>query len=619
VLLGWRGLTSGPARPGSQGILSILKIHPQHQNDPSSDLLPYYLLAMSPSPSLALPWAQRLEHAAEQLDGGARSFPEAEDTALLPNHIYSPPNEQYEKLFFFKATVSGSQPNRSTYSAGWLLPGEATDCHPVFVAHSTLSAIWLLRETLPASALDDAAWERLTQAACELAQGEEEAPPSAQPSHSLPKRSAPPLPSPTRKRARVDSSASVSDTASVQELEPNPPPSPSQEPVLITTTTNNNRRAERARIEKRKVQALKKRQTLGLVEPCEAAPPAEHAAYASILPKDEPIIAWIIKQRAGDSDFYTTARSPYVTATSMLEKAYALGNESAQYHAVRFLQSWRTYGSPFPSSTSSFSTTPPTSSFSTTPQAASSNKRRRLPWLYRNSPSQRSTTDNLFRDAWGVVDHYETQMAAIHIQYRWAMAFLGRAYADKITLLEREDQARGKGQSRSRDGRGNLRTEARTALLPLVYGEITSRERSICKKRLQRATRWYNAAMTLGWGSLCLMPYETISNAWAEQKLRVGEWQTWLDLVKEVNPDAHTASQALDAWLGSEITTGGPIRDKDTLYIEATLPTTVYEIEEVLDSDDEEDEDVLAPSPVSDAGSARPMRQLTLPELFKPR
>jgi hypothetical protein len=45
----------------------------------------------------------------------------------------------------------------------------------------------------------------------------------------------------------------------------------------------------------------------------------------------------------------------------------------------------------------------------------------------------------------------------------------------------------------------------------------------------------------------------------------------------------------------------------------------VYEIEEVLDSNNEEDKDVLTPSPVSDAGSARPMRQLTLLELFVPR
>jgi hypothetical protein len=227
--------------------------------------------------------------------------------------------------------------------------------------------------------------------------------------------------------------------------------------------------------------------------------------------------------------------------------------------------------------------------------------------------------DDAFRRAWGTVNHYEGQLAAVHIQYRWAMAFLGRAYADKIALLEQEDQLAGRGQSRSRNGRGNLRTEARTALLPLVYGEATGREKTIFKKRLQRATRWYEAADRLGWGSLCLMPYDEITNTWVEQTLRVGEWNIWLMLVKKVNPDAYTASKALDSWLGSESILGGSIDGKETLQIEAELPTTLYGVEEVQDSEDDEDVARTQSSAIDlSTESARPLRQRTLTELFRP-
>jgi hypothetical protein len=200
------------------------------------------------------------------------------------------------------------------------------------------------------------------------------------------------------------------------------------------------------------------------------------------------------------------------------------------------------------------------------------------------------------------------------------MAFLGRAYADKVALLEQEDQKAGRGQRRSRKGRGNLRTEARTALLPLVCDKTTDREKRIFKRRLHRATRWYEAANRLGWGSLCLMPHGLITNTWVEQTLRVGEWRVWLELVEKVKPDAYAASKALNSWLGSESIAGGPIDGKRALRIETELPATVYEVEEVQDSDDDED---LAPTQsqamVLSAEPSRALRQLTLPELFKPQ
>ncbi|KAF2188442.1 hypothetical protein K469DRAFT_565313, partial [Zopfia rhizophila CBS 207.26] len=74
-----------------------------------------------------------------------------------------------------------------------------------------------------------------------------------------------------------------------------------------------------------------------------------------------------------------------------------------------------------------------------------------------------------------------------------------------------------------------------------------------------------------------------------EQTLRVREWDIWLDLVERVNPHAYAASQALDSWLGSECIAGGLINRKEPLCIKAELPKTIHEVEEVLDSEDEED------------------------------
>jgi hypothetical protein len=242
-----------------------------------------------------------------------------------------------------------------------------------------------------------------------------------------------------------------------------------------------------------------------------------------------------------------------------------------------------------------------------------------LPPLPGDGLSQRSVIDSAFRHAWNTVNYYDQQLAAVHIQYRWAMAFLGRAYADKITLLQQEDQLAGRGRGKSRSGKGNLRTEARNALLPLVCNKIDERDKDIFKKRLQRATRWYEAATRLGWGSLCLMPYDIISNTWVEQTLRVGEWLVWLNLVEKVNPDAYAASKALDSWLGSTSIAGGPLDGKKTLRIEAEPLTTVYEVEEVQDSEEEEFASTQSQATEPSTGPTRRWRQLTLLELFNPQ
>ena len=55
-----------------------------------------------------------------------------------------------------------------------------------------------------------------------------------------------------------------------------------------------------------------------------------------------------------------------------------------------------------------------------------------------------------------------------------------------------------------------------------------------------------------------------------------------------MNLDVYTASKVLDSWLGLESITGGPINRKQTLYIKAELPITIYEVEEVQDSKDKD-------------------------------
>ena len=114
------------------------------------------------------------------------------------------------------------------------------------------------------------------------------------------------------------------------------------QPLLTTTVTNHNRKADLARTKKLEVQAQRKRIGLGLVPPKQGCTARETAAYNSISPSDEEIFSWILKQRPSrGEDFYVSSISPYATATAMIEKARALGSESALNHAAYFLQSWR--------------------------------------------------------------------------------------------------------------------------------------------------------------------------------------------------------------------------------------------------------------------------------------
>jgi hypothetical protein len=238
--------------------------------------------------------------------------------------------------------------------------------------------------------------------------------------------------------------------------------------------------------------------------------------------------------------------------------------------------------------------------------------------------NRHSAVDSAFFFAWNMCNRSEGELAAIHIEYRWAAALLGKAYADKMAQLRQEDFTSSNDRSRNRYGKGLVSTEALVSLLKLVNPSPTDHDRMVLRKRLTRASRWYTVAQTLGWGSLTLMPHDSIPNTWIESTLRTGELAVWVELIKKESPDIFTASKALEAWLGADGIAGGPISGKKTLSIEAETPATMYDIEEVQDSDDEAGDDeagdgaVTSQTQIPPGSPAVPLRQMTLLELFHP-
>jgi hypothetical protein len=98
--------------------------------------------------------------------------------------------------------------------------------------------------------------------------------------------------------------------------------------------------------------------------------------------------------------------------------------------------------------------------------------------------------------------------------------------------LQDDDRAASSDSSRNRYSKGQVRTQAVSSLLQAVPGASPSRQQKTAfHLRLTRAARWYTAASTLGWASLCLMPPEAISNTWAERTLTRPEWNLWLELI----------------------------------------------------------------------------------------
>lgn len=543
--------------------------------------------------------------------GGARSFPPIYD-ARVP--CYQAPSIAYEKVFFHQA----SRPCQTTtnYSAGWLISTQRDPCHPVFVAHSLLSAIALVRDTLPSDALHNDGWAQLVSAAVALSSHADLAPPSAQPANSSVPGS---LPS-TGLRRRRSSSASLPPTSPKRSrLEPATPepaedvpqspttPEPTKDvpasPVhssdaevlppaaftsqdRICTVTNNNRRADQQRQKRQqKQQAVATAQhklSIGLLEPAESAPGEEKNAYRAIKPADEVQIAWIIKQPVdvkGKRDFYQKSTLPYLLACDLLAQARAVGSPSTWHNVAAFLQAWRTNGSPVSEGRAAVMSS----------QAA--------------VRAYAEDSNSAFQHAWKMSSVCETRAAAVLIEHRWAMAFLGRAYDAKIREEGADTQSH---KSEIIDSLWSLvePTNARAT------GHETTRKRFV--RCLTQASRWYRMADQLGWGSLCLMP-DSVTNRWVRE-CPAHAWSVWLQLVQRVNPEACAASTALDAWIGQKGIQGGAIQGKETLYIEHKGPAG--QVEEVADSTDEEDSDIESPTqPVK--SPARRLRQLSLLELFQ--
>jgi hypothetical protein len=559
-----------------------------------------------------------LTYAASHRTGGARSFPTSRDESMWLNYAYDAPDQAYAKLFFRHVHGNGKvQPAAAAKpAAGWVIPSEG-DTHPVLVANSLLANIWLLREMLPA-ALSDDHWQQLADAAQLLSNDAKTPPPPPSAQRPAAVQMEEDIDStlgasdsesdldPVRPQKRKEPPASL-EPAQKRVCTPSSAPSPAppddtpgpETPRHVITVTNNNRRSD-VRIQKNLGKAQEKRKLdLGLLPPAKSASAAEKLAYSNVAPPDIQHLSWLFKQPAGaDTDLYHAAASPYRTASDMLTKARAVGHPDAWSNAASFLGSWRQHGTPF---------------FSQEPAA-----------LSQRQPRSKTAADlTSFQHVWKMCDYYEGQLLSAIIKYRWAMALLRRAYATQIAHVQHNDAAASSSSkpSRKRNGKGQIRTEAIDDLLRAVSGANPSKqERDNFRRRLSRASRWYTAATILGWGSLCLMPSDAISNTWAERKLTSTEWRVWLDLVSRIQPDACTASRKLDAWLGADGIQGGSIQDKETLCIEQGPAAVVGEVEEVADSDMESESGVDSDGEEATAGApCRPLRQLTLLELFVPK
>lgn len=558
-----------------------------------------------------------LAAAASHRTGGERSFPTACDAAIRRKHFYNAPDDSYAKLWFCevhtKDTIQSASAARP--SAGWIIPRDPSDCHPVLVGHPLLAVLWLIRDMPPAGTLADDGWQQLVDAAQALPR--EAATPSPPPSAQRPvpiqlpdadsdsdvqrpgqhrKRKTPPTTlSPPRPKRIPTPNHTPSDGSEEESLS-----SPQQ---LVFKTTNHNRRAHQQREKKLAWAHEQKRIRLGLNPLPKQASTAEITACTTIQEADVEDISWLLKQRTENgNDLYYTAISPYKLTTDMLSKARTVGDQKTWYSTASFLRAWRRHGTPFSSQA-------PTAS---APAASQMLTRKR-------------NNEIDFQNAWHLCSYFQDQMASAIIQYRWAMALLYLAYDNSIAQIQEDDRAASTTTSRNRNGKGQVRTQAARSLLQAVSGVTPSKDaKKAFRQRLSRAKRWSMARSTLGVGILCLLSAD-VSNHWAEKALTTAEWQIWLNLVKKVEEPAYTASMALDAWLGAAGIKRGPIHEKETLCIEAATPTVVIRIEEVADSDMDSDNDsgaestpAATPAPPAPT-AASPLRQLTLLELFKPQ
>jgi hypothetical protein len=117
--------------------------------------------------------------------------------------------------------------------------------------------------------------------------------------------------------------------ASLQQLDAAESCASEQNRPVHVTITNNNRRSDKAITRKVAAAKQQKKKSLGLEELAQAAPQREWIAYNSIPQKEEPVVAWIIKQSINDELFLFSNPTPYATACSMIEKASLIGNSTS--------------------------------------------------------------------------------------------------------------------------------------------------------------------------------------------------------------------------------------------------------------------------------------------------
>jgi hypothetical protein len=522
-------------------------------------------------------WLSLLQEAAAHPHGSARGLTGAPSADVVAAHPYRIPSDLYVQLLCDAAKSSPSFSPVNVRPCAGYLTSDVGKCGPVFVAHSLFSAVWLLRSSVPQDTLPDSSWLRLTRAAASLARPGDDADEEsdyASRGERDDEQLLPPLLAQRnkRKRPRVEDEEGKDKEGEDEgeneegegETEEATKGSRRDAPALLTTVTNRNRRALRQQGARGQVKGQRRRTSMGLVEPAEDAPVAEHAAYTLIEPREEPTVSWVLRQpTTSNGNFLSTAKQPYTTVRTMLNKANAIGSAAAVETAQLFLDVWQSRGSPVVRS------------------------RGALVVPSQSQAAEVAVDPIGFCGLWDTVTDIMVELKAQHIQYRWAMAFLYRMYDDEVKRLQVEDKE-GPPSRRGRGGRGRLKTEVKNALFARMKGDVT---KDAFNQRLKRAGRWFEAAETLGWGCLCLMPYEDITQSWVEQGLCAAEWTIWLGLVKRVNPKAVEVGQVIDQWLGKDCIAGGPYPPKEQLRLEMDLLATVASVEEMADSEEEEEGD----------------------------
>lgn len=523
-----------------------------------------------------------------QVDGGPRSFPSTSDEYFLKKFGYRLPNAAYERALYDQRPSQQESRLSSCYSAGVVV---CPNLPPLVIGNSFAAMVHLFWSVL-GTAVSDKAWEELSDAVVALREQRE---------RDTLEEVATPVPEQVTDLAqsRRNEQGSLSQYFSSQEEPPSaqrPSSSSSSKrrrrnalECVQHTVTNNNRRAERARQKRVAAVEQQKRAAHGLVQPKETASYHERAAYDSIRKEDERLFASLIKRpllRQDGIPFYEGMESPYALAREMIDKARAIGNLTTLSCTAAFLERWRKEGSPF----------------------ATLGLPRR---------ATRPSPVDIFNSAWKFCERYDEEAGVMDIQYRWAMAFLGQAYTNRIDEISQKHVPASSRSTRSRGGRGKVSSEAIDALISQLSTPLPDEERRKFVRRLGSAVRWSQLARGLGWGMLCLLPTHQISIYWVEKKINLDTWLIWLDLVAEINPDAHTASIAIDAWLGSTLSTGGSISDKVPLVIESRDFGSTTQVEEIVDSEGSgnECESQVLPSPTP----VTLPRQLTLMDLCKPQ